>query len=74
MKLTGELKKQVEKTTNREEAKETIARAGMLLEDDELESVAGGVFRTVAALPGGEFNLVSPFLDENHDENNKGGK
>ena len=43
MKLTGELKKQVEKTTNREEAKETIARAGMLLEDDELESVAGGV-------------------------------
>ncbi len=42
MKLTGKLKEQVEKTTSREEAKETIARAGMLLEDDELDRVAGG--------------------------------
>ena len=31
MKLTGNLKKQVERTTTREEAKETIAQAGMLL-------------------------------------------
>ena len=42
MKLTGELKEKVEKAESKEEAKETIAQAGMLLDDDELENVAGG--------------------------------
>ena len=42
MKLTGNLKKQVEKAQTREEAKEAIENAGMLLEDDELDMVAGG--------------------------------
>ena len=43
MKLTGELKKRVEKTKTREAARETIAQAGMLLNDDELDQVAGGM-------------------------------
>lgn len=42
MKLVGELKKQVEGTNNKEEAKELIEDAGMLLTDDELDWVTGG--------------------------------
>ena len=42
MKLIGNLKKQVEETTNKEEAKEVIEKAGMELTDEELEKVAGG--------------------------------
>ena len=42
MKLIGELKKQVESTATKEEAKDVIANAGMELTDDELEQVAGG--------------------------------
>ena len=43
MKLVGELKKQVEETKNKEEAKEVIEKAGMLLTDEELDNVTGGV-------------------------------
>lgn len=42
IKLVGELKKQVEGTNNKEEAKELIEDAGMLLTDDELDWVTGG--------------------------------
>ena len=42
MKLIGELKNQVEKAETREAARETIAQAGMLLNDDELDQVSGG--------------------------------
>ena len=42
MKLTGELKEKVEKTESREEAKKTIEDAGMILDDAELDQVAGG--------------------------------
>ena len=42
MKLIGDLKKKVEKTSTKEEAREAIANAGMLLDDDELEQVSGG--------------------------------
>ena len=42
MKLVGNLKKQVEETTNKEEAKEVIEKAGMELTDEELDKVAGG--------------------------------
>jgi hypothetical protein len=42
MKLTGELKDKVDQTTNLEEAKDVIAKAGMLLTDDEVSEVAGG--------------------------------
>jgi len=43
MKLIGNLKKQVDQTESREEARSLIEKAGMLLEDDELENVAGGI-------------------------------
>ena len=42
MKLTGELKDKVDQTANLEEAKDVIAKAGMLLTDDEVSEVAGG--------------------------------
>ena len=42
MKLTGELKDKVEKTETKEEAKKTIEDAGMILDDAELDQVAGG--------------------------------
>ncbi len=42
MKLTGELKKNVDKAESKEEAKDLIAQAGMELTDDELNTVAGG--------------------------------
>ena len=42
MKLTGELKKKVEKAETREAARETIEKAGMLLSDEEMDQVAGG--------------------------------
>ena len=42
MKLTGELKKQVEKTDNMDEKKRLIEEAGMELSDEELDQVAGG--------------------------------
>ena len=44
MKLTGELKDKVEQTANPEEAKDIIAQAGMLLTDDEVSEVAGGMW------------------------------
>ena len=42
MKLTGNLKKQVEKAETKDEKKSLIENAGMLLDDDELENVSGG--------------------------------
>ena len=42
MKLTGNLKKQVEQAAGREEARRLIEQAGIELTDDELEMVAGG--------------------------------
>ena len=42
MKLIGNLKKQVEATTTKDEAREVILKAGMELTNDELDMVAGG--------------------------------
>ncbi len=43
MKLIGNLKKKVENAKTKEEARDTIKKAGMLLDDDdELEQVSGG--------------------------------
>ncbi len=42
MKLTGNLKKQVEKAETKEEKKSLIEDAGMELTDEELDQVAGG--------------------------------
>ena len=42
MKLTGELKKQVEKADSMDEKKRLIEEAGMELTDEEMNQVAGG--------------------------------
>ncbi|MBQ6442618.1 MAG: hypothetical protein IJJ13_08535 [Lachnospiraceae bacterium] len=42
MQLTGELKDKVEKAESKEEAKQTIKEAGMILDDAELDQVSGG--------------------------------
>ena len=42
MKLTGDLKKQVEAAATMAEKKDAIENAGMLLDDAELAAVAGG--------------------------------
>ena len=52
MKLTGNLKKQVEKAETKDEKKSLIENAGMLLNDDELEQVSGG--------KSGKLDLCSP--------------
>ena len=43
MQLAGELKEKVEKAETKEEAKKTIEEAGMILDDAELDQVAGGI-------------------------------
>ena len=42
MKLTGNLKKEVDNIDTKEGKKEAIRKAGMVLTDDELEIVSGG--------------------------------
>ena len=42
MKLTGDLKNQVEKAESKDEKKSLIENAGMELTDSELDQVAGG--------------------------------
>ncbi len=42
MELTGKLKEDVAKCETREEAKGKIEEAGVILNDDELDAVAGG--------------------------------
>ncbi len=42
MKLTGNLKKQVEKAGSKDEAEYIIEKAGMKLTDDQMEMVSGG--------------------------------
>ena len=43
MKLGGKLKENVAKAENKEQANETIKRAGMELTDEEMDQVAGAV-------------------------------
>ena len=58
MKLVGELKKQVEETKNKEEAKEILEKAGMELSDEELDQVVGGMNIITIKSP----KIFSPFL------------
>lgn len=46
MKLTGSLKKQADETNNREEKRSLIENAGMMLTEDELDMVSGGLLRS----------------------------
>ena len=50
MKLIGDLKEKVENAKIKEEARDTIKEAGMLLDDEELDKVSGG----------GEFTAYNP--------------
>ncbi len=43
MELTGKLKEDVVKCETREAAKRKIEEAGIVLSDDELDAVAGGI-------------------------------
>ena len=43
MELTGKLKDDVAKSETREEAQDKIKDAGIVLNDEELDSVAGGL-------------------------------
>ena len=45
MRLIGKLKKNVEKSENKEEAKNLILDAGMELTEEEWEKVSGGIVR-----------------------------
>ena len=60
MKLIGNLKKKVENAETKEEARNAIAKAGMLLTDDELDKVAGGYVINIESnqLPNYEYNTV----------------
>ena len=55
MELTGELKEKVEKAENRDQAKKLIEEAGILLDDEEMEQVSGGLRAPVTAA--GRHNL-----------------
>ena len=55
MKLTGDLKKRVEEAASREAAKAAIEEAGMLLTDDELDKVSGGVNEQMRTIPANEY-------------------
>ncbi len=57
MKLTGDLKKQVENSNSKEEAKAIIEKAGMSLNDDELDDVIGGVSSTRSSFSGSALTL-----------------
>lgn len=65
MQLIGNLKKQVEKTNSKAEAKELIKNAGMMLTDEELEMVAGGshFFADIDKVKHGENDTVGDSND-----------
>ena len=50
MELSKELKEKLEKAENEEEAKKVLEEAGITLNDDELDQVAGGLPRQIKIL------------------------
>ncbi|MCR4658538.1 MAG: hypothetical protein K5770_20255 [Lachnospiraceae bacterium] len=73
MKLTGNLKKQVEKAETKDEKKSLIENAGMLLTDEEVETVSGGAggrgfYMTVGDCNGSYLALrPQPYWDQYHE-------
>ena len=61
MKLIGNLKKKVENAKTKEEARDTIKKAGMLLDDDELEMVTGG--RGINLAPKGQNRELENYIN-----------
>ena len=57
MELTKELKEKVEKAENAEEAKMILKKAGVILDDTELDQVAGGMFDGIPKIPKSILNL-----------------
>ena len=67
MKLTGNLKKQVESAPTKEEKREAVKQAGMLCSDDELDQVSGGSWGTnpgggVIWIDGEDESDMPPFI------------
>lgn len=52
MKLTGNLRKKVEAAATKDEAREAIRSAGMILDDAELDQVTGGLIQFGFAIEG----------------------
>ena len=50
MELTGKLKEKVSKCKNLEQAKEEIEKAGMILNNSELDGLAGGLVISDSAM------------------------
>ena len=48
MELIGNLKKKVDKASSKEEKRELIEKAGMKLNDMELEMISGGLAPTIS--------------------------
>ena len=61
MKLTGELKEKVEKAESKEEAKKTIEEAGVILDDQELDQVTGGMYSIGGRSPKNNSNKPRPW-------------
>ena len=65
MKLIGKLKDNVAKAETKEEAKQLIENAGMLLDEEELEQVSGGIngtYRVFCSLAYQEVDEGRPFI------------
>ncbi len=61
MELTGELKKMVEESKTREDARKVIEKAGIILTDDELDEVSGGrSVRRPVNTNDGKINKLNP--------------
>ena len=60
MKLIGKLKDKVEKAATPEEAKEIINDAGMDLNDEEIDQIAGGSKLTAQTVPDQKVGVNRP--------------
>ena len=65
MKLIGNLKKTVDEIDTKEGKRDAIRKAGILLTDDELEQVSGGVSPDVEQITGNNENDI---LDNDSDK------
>ena len=59
MELINELKDKVDKAETKDEAKEIIAEAGMLLDDAELDQVAGGFQKSARSGRGANQHILA---------------
>ncbi len=82
MKLTGELKKNVEAANTPEEARAVLEKAGIVMTDEEMEAISGGFFakETTASGNNSFINMMSimagndPFDPDSEHSAIRGGK